>query len=437
MTPLPPEVAVRVEGLSKRYRIGRGPQREDALLPAVARALVSPFRNYRDLRRLGRFGDESQEDVIWALRDVAFELRAGEVLGIVGRNGAGKSTLLKLLSRVTEPTLGTAWIRGRVASLIEVGTGFHPDLTGRENVYLNGTMHGMSRREVAAKFDEIVEFAEIAKFIDTPVKRYSSGMYVRLAFAVAAHIDPDVLLTDEVLAVGDIEFQRKCIGRMRDVAGSGRTVIFVSHNKAAVASLCTRALWLDDGQVRADGAVDDVLDGYLASVGGGADVELGSVSRQGDGRVRVQRVSFRNAQGAPARPARAGETLDIALAYEARRDVPLRSVTAWIFIDSALGQRVLSLSTDFAEDELGPLPPRGEIVCRIEELPLNDGAYVCSIKLRVGGGVADRVLDAASFEVDASAYYPGHRHPGSDSGHLLVRHRWLSVEREASAVEAG
>jgi lipopolysaccharide transport system ATP-binding protein len=437
MNHLSPRTAVRVDGLSKRYRIGRGPQREDALLHSVGRALASPFLNFRALRRLGRFDEETRDDVIWALRDVSFELGQGEVLGIVGRNGAGKSTLLKLLSKVTEPTAGTAQLRGRVASLIEVGTGFHPDLTGRENVYLNGTMHGMSRREVAARFDEIVEFAEIEKFIDTPVKRYSSGMYVRLAFAVAAHIDPDILLTDEVLAVGDVEFQRKCIGRMRDVAGSGRTVIFVSHNKAAVASLCTRALWLHDGTVKADGAVEKVLDSYLASVGGAADSNLAAMTRQGDGRLRVNRVSFRNQDGDPARPARAGDPLDIVLAYEAADAMSLRGVTAWIFIDSALGQRVLSLSTDFTDAHLGPLPSQGELVCRIGSLPLNDGTYVCSIKVRVGGGVADRVLDAATFDVDASSFYPGHRHPGPDSGHLLVSHTWVVNERGATAIEAG
>ena len=255
MMQLDRRLAVSVEGLGKRYRLGVRFEREDSLFLTAGRAIAAPVRNFRNLRRLRVFDDDETEDVIWALRDISFHLERGEVLGVVGRNGAGKSTLLKILSRVTEPTKGVAQMRGRVASLLEVGTGFHPDLTGRENVFLNGTMHGMSRREVAAKFDEIVAFAELEQFIDTPVKRYSSGMYVRLAFAVAAHLDPDVLLTDEVLAVGDAQFQEKCLGRMHDVASGGRTVVFVSHNRSAVSSLCTRAMWLDRGHLRSDGSV--------------------------------------------------------------------------------------------------------------------------------------------------------------------------------------
>ena len=258
MMQLDRRLAVSVEGLGKRYRLGVRFEREDSLFLTAGRAIAAPVRNFRNLRRLRVFDDdETEEDVIWALRDISFHLERGEVLGVVGRNGAGKSTLLKILSRVTEPTKGVAQMRGRVASLLEVGTGFHPDLTGRENVFLNGTMHGMSRREVAAKFDEIVAFAELEQFIDTPVKRYSSGMYVQAG--VRGRRTPRSRpppLTDEVLAVGDAQFQEKCLGRMHDVASGGLTVVFVSHNRSAVSSLCTRAMWLDRGHLRSDGSVN-------------------------------------------------------------------------------------------------------------------------------------------------------------------------------------
>lgn len=286
------DIAIRVENLSKAYRIGLKEQRHETLAGAMVSLVRSPFENFRNLRKLSRFEDAQTEarssklrnggnsssisplpspppteptDVFWALRDVSFEVKHGEVLAIIGRNGAGKSTLLKVLSRITEPTSGRATIYGRVASLLEVGTGFHPDLTGRENVYLNGTILGMRKREVDQKFDEIVAFSEVEKFIDTPVKRYSSGMRVRLAFAVAAHLEPEILIVDEVLAVGDLNFQRKCLGKMGEVAQQGRTVLFVSHNMAAVVQLCQRGIVLTTGQVKFDGGASQSVDTYVRS----------------------------------------------------------------------------------------------------------------------------------------------------------------------------
>ncbi|MGC8960577.1 MAG: ABC transporter ATP-binding protein, partial [Chloroflexia bacterium] len=243
------DVAIRVEGLSKRYRIGqREPYR--ALRDVLARGLAAPFRATASVfRRSGPNGNGIRgENYIWALKDVSFEVKRGEVVGVIGRNGAGKTTLLKILSRITEPTEGYAEIHGRVGSLLEVGTGFHPELTGRENIYLNGAILGMKKAEIDKKFDEIVAFAEVEKFIDTPVKRYSSGMYVRLAFAVAAHLEPEILLVDEVLAVGDAAFQKKCLGKMGDVAKGGRTVLFVSHQMNSIRKLCDRCIWLDAGR---------------------------------------------------------------------------------------------------------------------------------------------------------------------------------------------
>jgi lipopolysaccharide transport system ATP-binding protein len=242
--------AVKVEGIGKLYDLGKSRGQSDSLRTAITNLAMAPFR------RLTERGSPETSEEFWALRDVSFEVKQGEVVGIIGRNGAGKSTLLKILSRIVEPTTGRAVMQGRVASLLEVGTGFHPELTGRENIYLNGSILGMRKREIARKFDEIVAFAEVEKFLDTPVKRYSSGMYVRLAFAVAAHLEPEILIVDEVLAVGDTEFQKKCIGKMKDISQGGeRTVLFVSHNMGAVRALCTSGVYLAAGGVKVQGDV--------------------------------------------------------------------------------------------------------------------------------------------------------------------------------------
>jgi lipopolysaccharide transport system ATP-binding protein len=257
---------IQVENLSKLYRVGLAERRAETLAGIVAAYVRSPWQNFKRLRALGNVSaaEGDSEDVVWALRDVSFSVREGEVLGIIGANGAGKSTLLKVLAGITEPTVGRATLRGRVASLLEVGTGFHADLTGRENIYLNGTILGMKKAEIDEKFDEIVAFSGVERFIDTPVKRYSSGMTVRLAFAVAAHLQPEILLVDEVLAVGDLRFQEKCIGKMSEVARSGRTVLFVSHNLAAVGSLCKRAILLNNGRIEAEGPADEVISRYAS-----------------------------------------------------------------------------------------------------------------------------------------------------------------------------
>lgn len=260
---------ISVENLSKAYRIGLKEEVPDTIMGAMKGILRAPFRNARRLRRLNTNiatqEDSDTEETLWALKDVSFEVNQGDVLGIIGRNGAGKSTLLKVLSRITEPTSGRAVIRGRVSSLLEVGTGFHPELTGRDNIYMNGTILGMRKKEIDRKFDEIVDFSGVEKFLDTPCKRYSSGMQVRLAFAVAAHLEPEILVIDEVLAVGDAEFQQKCLGKMQDVAKRGRTVLFVSHNMQAVRSLCSRAISLRQGMVISEGLADDIVNEYLAN----------------------------------------------------------------------------------------------------------------------------------------------------------------------------
>src|SRR5579864_5339919 len=283
------DVAIRCEGLAKQYRIGER-ERYSTLRDAIANAFTSPRRR---LRSATRHSSNSSEDLnFWALKDVSFEIKRGEVLGIIGRNGAGKSTLLKILARITEPTSGYADTWGRVGSLLEVGTGFHPELTGRDNIFLNGAILGMRRFEIARKFDEIVAFAEVEKFIDTPVKRYSSGMYVRLAFAVAAHLEPEILFVDEVLSVGDAAFQKKCLGKLGNVSREGRTIVFVSHNMTALQRLCTRVVWLDHGQVIEAGDAGDIIGHYLQTnaVANLESVWEDNMTAPGNERVRLRSV---------------------------------------------------------------------------------------------------------------------------------------------------
>ncbi|MFC1527601.1 ABC transporter ATP-binding protein [Candidatus Neomarinimicrobiota bacterium] len=257
---------IKIENLSKRYRIGVKDEIHDTIIGGILSWLKTPLSNFRRVQKLSKFNNEDALDIIWAIKDISFEVSKGEILGVIGKNGAGKSTLLKILSRIVEPTSGQATVYGRVASLLEIGTGFHSELSGRENIYLNGTILGMTKDEIKKNFNDIVEFSEIGKFIDTPVKRYSSGMYVRLAFAVAAHLDPEVLIVDEVLAVGDAAFQKKCLGKMSETANSGRTVLFVSHNMHTIQNLCTRTILLDDGKIIMDGDTREVVSKYLKPV---------------------------------------------------------------------------------------------------------------------------------------------------------------------------
>jgi lipopolysaccharide transport system ATP-binding protein len=348
--------AVSVEGLRKYYRLG---QREPykALRDVLTDALTSPLRLARQRGRPARRGGEG----IWALDDVSFELRRGEVLGLIGANGAGKSTLLKVLSRITAPTEGRVVIRGRVGSLLEVGTGFHPELTGRENVYLNGAILGMRKAEIDGRFAEIVEFSGIARFLDTPVKRYSSGMQVRLAFSVAAHLEPEILLVDEVLAVGDAEFQRKCLGKMQDVTRQGRTVVFVSHNLAAVRSLCSRAVLLEKGRLLFDGETDDAVERYLGR-GGGRETAVVAADRLEE-RVakrrlygaetlfRCDRIAVLDEAGLPASSFQSSEEIKVAVEYTVLRPLP----SFRILVTLTDGNQVPVLRTESVDEALDPV----------------------------------------------------------------------------------
>lgn len=300
------DLAIQVKGLSKQYRIGQR-QHYPTLREALTEVFYSPFRRFSALRQRfsgGKIQRPEIDEWIWALKDVSFDVKQGEVIGIIGRNGAGKSTLLKILSSITKPTKGYADIHGRVGSLLEVGTGFHPELTGRENIYLNGAILGMKKAEIDHKFDEIVAFAEIEKFIDTPVKRYSSGMYMRLAFAVAAHLEPDIIIVDEVLAVGDAAFQKKCLGKMGEVAKEGRTVLFVSHNMMAVQSLCSRVIWLHEGQKKEEGPSGQVVSHYLQTSFSALTEQVwpNIATAPGNDKVRLHLACIRPVNGSPGDP---------------------------------------------------------------------------------------------------------------------------------------
>lgn len=315
---------IHVENLSKRYRIGMREEQPDTMAGNVMQLFKQPLRNLRYLRNLAHFGDGEDDaaDVFWALKNVSFEVQQGEVLGIIGRNGAGKSTLLKILSRITEPSSGQARMRGRVASLLEVGTGFNPELTGRENMYLNGTILGMRKAEIDRKFDEIVDFAGVEKFIDTPVKRYSSGMKVRLGFAVAAHLEPEIMIVDEVLAVGDAAFQKKCLGKMDDVARGGRTVLFVSHNMGAVSQLCRTCIWLEHGAMQDRGETSAIVADYLkssdASMGTGEAVFAEDPQKP----AQIRRIRVLDAAGEVTQNFDCDHPITIEVTFQLRHSIP-------------------------------------------------------------------------------------------------------------------
>lgn len=322
------DITIKVENISKRYRIGLKEELHDTFIGALSSWIKYPLSNFKRIQQLSKFSNDGEsEDIIWALKDVSFEVKRGEVLGIIGRNGAGKSTLLKILCRITEPTSGIADIHGRVASLLEVGTGFHAELTGRENVFLNGAILGMTKNEIERKFDEIVDFSGVEKFIDTPVKRYSSGMSVRLAFAVAAHLEPEILLIDEVLAVGDFEFQKKCLGKMSDVASKGRTILFVSHNMKAIKNLCGKAILLNQGKLISIGTTSKVIDEYIGNIEKSNEL-LPEISFPPDPnkRFQIRAVRILDNNGNPSVELDRTQPFRVVIDYDIREDTRIVSV---------------------------------------------------------------------------------------------------------------
>jgi lipopolysaccharide transport system ATP-binding protein len=423
------EVALRVQELAKRYRIGAAPTKYRTFRDLIAGTVTAPLVRLRSAIRGG--STILSDDEMWALDGVSFEVQRGEVVGVIGRNGAGKTTLLKLLSRITEPTRGRAEIHGRVASLLEVGTGFHPELTGRENIFLNGAILGMRRAEIEARFDEIVAFAEVERFIDTQVKHYSSGMYLRLAFAVAAHLEPEILLVDEVLAVGDAAFQRKCLGKMSDVAHSGRTVLFVSHNMEAVQRLCPRTVWLDAGRVVADGDTGDVLSAYLAA---GAERLVGDYTAPAgaapEDRAVLAAAEVRGDDGAPRPHLRFGEPFAVAMEWEHRE--PIQGVSYFLRVYDNR-ERLLFAANTWHEELALDAAGRHGVVCAVEANALVPGDYSitlgCFVRPRT---VVHLVEHALGFQVTEVPFAGGAVHV-HDSAVIAPPTRW---SRAAEAVAA-
>jgi len=419
---------IQISNLSKCYRLGEYSS-DTQLREAIMSAMAKLFRRKRE-----------EIQTVWAVRDVSFQVQQGEVLGIVGRNGAGKSTLLKLLSRITAPTSGSIRAAGRIASLLEVGTGFHEELTGRENIFLNGSILGMTKREIVRRLDEIVDFSGISKFVDTPIKRYSSGMRLRLGFAVAAHLSPDILLVDEVLAVGDADFQKKCLDAMDGLRSSGRTVLFVSHNMAAVESLCNRCIWIDAGCIRADGEARAIVSEYMRTF---AQASTGAVrledieSRSGNGEGRFTSIEFLDGDGSITNFIRSGDKLVMRLHYRANKT--LRDVVIGINIHNEYGT-LIAASNNWATGNDIPIAEAGEGFADfvIENLYLLPGRYFLSLWLGKWNNQQDVLKNCIHFDVESSDFYGSGRGIDSSFGLMFFPSRWKSCPpQECSAMPVG
>lgn len=409
------EPVIKVENVGKRYEIRRG---------------NASYATFRD-SLAGVFKKKTTAETFWALKDLNFEIQPGERVGIIGRNGAGKSTLLKVLSRIVTPTTGRVTLNGRIASLLEVGTGFHPELSGRENIFLNGSILGMRRSEIRHRFDEIVAFSEVEKFLDTPVKRYSSGMYVRLAFAVAAHLDPEVLIVDEVLAVGDAEFQRKCLGKMKDVAGSGRTVILVSHNMAAIQHLCDRAIYLRSGELVTSGDTASVIRAYLSATGaqGSFNIEQ-RTDRSGNGKVRFLSMELLDEEGHQVQHFISGTTAIFKIKLKRSADIPLSQLHLSAGIDDDIGQRITLLSNEVTGSILEESGESVIDVCvRLPRLPLKQGEYGITLFSSYGGEVCDWLQDAVKFTVESGDFFHTGKLPPDGQGNFFLDHSFYLLRK--------
>jgi len=428
-------VAIRAEGLGKRYRIGAREQYR-SLRDVLVDSATAPFRHARSMLN-GAGREDTDATLIWSLRDVSFDVQRGEVLGLVGRNGAGKSTLPKVLSRITEPTESRAEIVGRLVSLLEVGAGFHPELTGRDNIFLNGSILGMRKVEIERAFDAIVAFAEVDKFIDTPVKRYSSGMYVRLAFAVAAHLDAEILLVDEVLAVGDAAFQRKCLGKIGDVAKEGRTVMFVSHNMAAVQALCDQALMIEGGRVALRGPAVHVVQDYLRRTslpGLAASSHLAELPRDHGLRTVLAQGFLNEAPLLGEHTLLPEERLDFALRLQLSQ--PLRQCSLGIHFEDEIGTRIFAAHTRWQLHLIDLAAGDHEVRCIIPSLPLVPGRYYVSIGVSAEGQQVDWLERACAIEVARTDVYGTGELPQTGQGYFLSRAEWMVDSNQRSLLSA-
>ena len=409
--------AISIKNVGKRYRIGGKRVQYKTIRESIVAAAGTPFRWLRGER-------QPTKNTFWALTDVSFEVNLGDVIGIIGRNGAGKSTLLKILSRITKPTTGRVELYGRVGSLLEVGTGFHPELTGRENIFLNGAILGMSQVEIKRKFDEIVSFAEVEKFLDTPVKYFSSGMYVRLAFAVAAHLEPEILLVDEVLAVGDVAFQTKCLRKMGDVANEGRTILFVSHNMAAIESLCKRGVVLDNGKVDFIGTQTEAISKYFENFREKKPSLQDFKKRSGNGMIRINDVFFQDTTGRRIEIIQSGQTIDICFNYIASDTYANGFVHIGLQVYTQLGVQVFSQTTRIMGTGFGRVPQTGVFVCRIPRIPLPAALYQLNCGIKVNEMTSDDIVGAVSMTVAEGDFFGNGRVPLSNQGVCLVNGEW-------------
>jgi lipopolysaccharide transport system ATP-binding protein len=423
-----PDPAITIENLGKRYTIGHQRAKGDGLRHAIEEAIRRPVSWLRSRRQ-----EKLQQVDFWALKDVSLQIKQGEVVGIIGRNGAGKSTLLKILSRITVPTEGRIRIDGRVASLLEVGTGFHQELTGRENIFLNGAILGMARAEIIRKFDEIVQFSEIEEFLDTPVKRYSSGMYVRLAFAVAAHLDPEILIVDEVLAVGDTAFQKKCLGKMGSIAQSGRTVLFVSHNMEAVRSLCQRGVWMKDGRVHEDGKADEIVEAYFNSI---SDERSFSCANPDYG-LFINKVVLRNNRGEESSQFCPGDDLVVEITYDAQKRIEKPIIALGV-----LGINGSCFTSNMLLDGHRPdfLEGAGQITCIFRSIPLLPQSYTVKMIVRAAN-IKDQIItyqEVAYFRVVADLAEYGYKGEflafARHSTPVVVPYEWRLPDGTTAAV---
>jgi lipopolysaccharide transport system ATP-binding protein len=419
------DIAIQVNGISKAYRIGLEEVKHDTLGSAIISFFKRPIGNLKRLRGLSKFNKFETSDIYWANKDISFVVKKGEVLGIIGKNGAGKSTLLKILSKITDPTEGQIIIKGKVASLLEVGTGFNPELTGRENVYLNGTILGMTKKEIDLKFNEIVEFSGIPKFIDTPVKRYSSGMKVRLAFAVAAFLEPDILIIDEVLAVGDAEFQKKCLGKMKDISGNnGRTVLFVSHDLAAVRNLCNRAVLLSQGNLILDSTPEIVIDKYLTlgniKTNG---IKLNLDIAKGDKRFVINEVALFNSNNDPIPLALTGQDVKIQLKYSTESLGP-DPIVILKFRDNMDKLLFTCLSRNSFKGTMALNEGVGKIFCIIPKLPILPGVYKIDITLKYGHELTFDLENCFDFQVEKGDFFNTGRLNADMINGIIVYHQW-------------
>lgn len=422
-------VVIRLENLGKRYRLGDINRRMlyEELQRWWARLCgkEDPFSFINDTKMARAVGQKE----IWALKNINLDIRDGDVVGIIGRNGSGKSTLLKILSRITAPTEGRAMIKGRVASLLEVGTGFHAELTGRQNVYMNAAILGMTKQEIDGKFDEIVDFSGVEKFIDTPVKRYSSGMMVRLAFAVAAHLEPEIMIIDEVLAVGDSAFQQKCLSRMSKVAREGRTILFVSHQAAAVENLCTRGVVLENGVLRFDGTQTEAIGFYVDSFTQHKGSLRERTDRRGNGQIRVTAVELRDTSGRVVTTVQAGQDLDVILYYEnSATHVAFPNLYVRFVVKSDLDVPIFTQSNVITGESFGEdIPERGAFICRLRRLPLPPASFRLTYTVSSapqGGVVLDEMEGALDLPVEGGDFFGSGQLPNIHQGVALVDGRW-------------